>query len=403
MTAKNLLIQSMRSMARYRLRTAFMLLGSLVGVAALTLAVSIGRGVQTKVVRTVQQIVGDGSVLVIGGGTQTMGSHRGGVLRLTLDDIATVAREVPGVEDWDPQATLPATTIRRAGATTTARLVGGSERWQRVWGRGVSRGESFDAADVARSARVALIGETVARALFSGEDPVGADIQVGAVPVRVIGVLEPFGTDLHGMDRDNEILIPISTVMRRLTNADAIAMAKLLVSDPARAEQIASDVRDVLRRQHALDRDQPDDFRIVTALEAQQLVATVRRVLTLYVPLAAGVVLAVGGIVAAALMLASVNERVGEIGLRRAVGARPEDIHRQFLIETAGTTFAGGVGGVTLGYLVVQLVASRLQLNGNFSWAAVLVGLAAAAVTGWLAGVVPARRAARLHPVDALR
>ncbi len=403
MRARHLLAQSMRSMARYRLRTTFMMLGSLVGVAALTLAVSLGRGVQAKVVRTVQQIVGDGSLLIIGGGGPMRGSPRADASRLTLDDIATVVSEVPGVEDWDPQAALPGTTIRRAGATTIARVLGSSERWERVWGRGVARGESFDAADVAGSARVALIGATVARALFGGEDPVGADIQVGAVQVRVIGVLELFGTDLHGMDRDNEILIPISTLMRRLTNADAIAAAKLLVSDPARVNEIADDVRGVLRRRHALNRDQPDDFHIVTALQAQQVVATVRRVLTLYVPLAAGVVLMVGGIVAAALMLASVNERVGEIGRRRAGGARPEDIHWQFVIETAGTTLAGGVGGVALGYVIVQLVVRRLQLDGSFSWTAVLLGLAAAAVTGWLAGVVPARRAARLHPADALR
>lgn len=403
MKTRHLLAQSARSMARYRLRTTVMMLGSLVGVAALTLAVSLGQAIQAKVVRTVQQIVGDGSVLVIGGGGPMRGSHRGDAARLTLDDVVTIAREVPGVQDWDPQAALSGSTIRRDGATTIARVLGGSERWQRVWGRGVSRGESFDAADVAGATRVALIGETVARALFGPDDPVGTDIRVGSVSVRVIGVLEVFGTDLHGMDRDNEIVMPLSTVMRRLTNADAIASAKLLLGDSTRGQEVAAEIREVLRRRHALDRDQPDDFRIVTAIEAQQIVALVRRVLTLYLPLGAGLVLVVGGIVAATLMLASVTERVGEIGLRRAVGARPEDIQRQFVIETAGTTLAGGVAGVALGYIALRILAAHLQLAGVFSWAAVLVGLAGAILTGWLAGVVPARRAARLHPVDALR
>lgn len=403
MISSRLATQSLRSMRRYRLRTSFMMLGSLVGVAALTLAVSLGQQVQSKLVTMFRQMVGDASMLVIAGGGRMMGSPRADAARLTVDDIATVVREVPGIEDWDPQAMLPGTTVRRAGATTTARVLGSSERWQRVWERGVSSGESFDAADVTRLARVAIIGSTVARELLGEEDPVGADIQVGAVPVRVIGVLEVFGTDLHGMDRDNEIVMPLSTVMRRLNNLDAISGAKLLVSEASRADEIASVVSEVLRRRHGLGRDQPDDFHVLTALRAQQIVADASRVLTLYVPLAAGIVLIVGGIVAAALMLGSVTERVSEIGLRRAVGARPEDIHRQFLIETAATTFAGGIGGVVVGYVTVQLVASRLQVDGNLSWTAVAIGLGAAAVTGWAAGVIPARRAARLHPVDALR
>src|SRR5215207_4316576 len=142
-------------------------------------------------------------------------------------------------------------------------------------------------------------------------------------------------------------------------------MAKLLVTDPAQGTQIGSDVRDALRRRHALDRDQPDDFTIVTALQARELVATIGRVVTLYVPLAAGIVLVIGGIVAAVLMLASVNERKAEIGVRRAVGARAEDIHRQFLIETTGTTIAGALIGVVLGYVILRIIAIHLKLGGN--------------------------------------
>src|SRR5262245_30419661 len=346
-------------MTRYKLRTGFMMLGSLVGVAALTFAVSLGEGVQTKVMRTLRQIMGDGSVLVLGGGSRMMGSPRPGAARLTIDDVSAVAREVPEIEDWDPQADIPGLSVRRADAAVTPRVVGASERWQRVWGRGVSRGQSFDAADVTGSTRVALIGETVADRLFGDEDPVGADIQIGPVPFRVIGVLDRYGVDLHGMDRDNEIVVPITTAMRRLSNIDAISATKLLVKDPARAGEAARAVQDVLRRRHALGRDQPDDFMIISSLEAQQMVTTIRRVLLLYIPLAAAVVLLVGGIVAAALMLASVNQRIAEIGLRRAVGALPEDIRAQFVTETAATIVAGGLGGIVIGYLGVQLVASR--------------------------------------------
>jgi putative ABC transport system permease protein len=403
MTAARLLIQSGRSMARYKLRTGFMMLGSLVGVAALTLVVSVGQGVQAKVVRTVRQVLGDGSILIISGGSRIMGSPRAGAARLTLDDMEAVAKKVPEVEAWDPQAELSGLTVRRGDATATVRILGQSERWAQVWTRPAARGRSFDAAAVASSARVAVIGETVARALFPGEDPLGGEIRIGAVPFQVIGVLDRFGTDMHGMDRDNEIVVPISTLMRRLTNLDAITAAQLLVKDPVRVEEIARDVRRTLRARHALDRDRPDDFMIVTALEARKMVGSIRRVFLLFVPLVAGVALIAGGIVAAVLMLASVNQRVAEIGLRRAVGARPDDIRRQFAIETAGTILTGALGGLVLGYIGVQVMASRLQLSAPFSWQAVLVSLLASAVTGALAGVAPARRAARLDPAKALR
>ena len=403
MNTRRLLAQSVKSMTRYKLRTAFMMLGSVVGVAALTFAVSLGEGAQAKVVRTLGQIMGDGAVLIMGGGSRMMGSPRAGATRLTIDDIAAVAREVPGIADWDPQAELAGLSVRRADASATPRVLGESERWQRVWGRGVSRGESFDAADVAGATRVALLGETVVRGLFGDEDPVGAEVQVGSDRFRVIGVLDHYGIDLHGMDRDNEIVVPISTLMRRLTNIDAISTAKLVVQDPARAAEAARATKEVLRRRHALDRDQPDDFMIVTSLEAQQMVVMVRRVLLVYLPLAAGVILIVGGIIAAVLMLASVNARIGEIGIRRAVGALAEDIGGQFLLETAATIVTGAAGGIALGYLAAQLVASRMQLSVALSWTAVLVSIVAAALTGLVAGVGPARRAARLRPVDALR
>jgi putative ABC transport system permease protein len=403
MNTTRLVSQGVRAMRRYKLRTAFMMLGSLVGVAALTLTMSVGQGVRAKMLETLRQILGDESILVVGGGSRMMGSPRAGATRLTLDDIAAVAKEIPDVDVWDPQAELSGTSIRYGDATATARITGQSERWQRVWGRGVSRGESFDAAAVSGSARVAVIGETVARTLFADQDPIDAEIRIGAVPFRVIGILEAFGIDMHGMDRDNEIVVPISTLMRRLTNADAINAAKLLVKDPTRQDETAGEIRRFLRLRHAIDKDQPDDFTIVTALEAQQMVGMIQRVLLLYLPLVGGIALVVGGVVAATLMLASVNERTGEIGLRRAIGARPEDIRRQFVIETAAVIVTGAVAGTLIGYIGARAIASRMQLAGAFSWTAVLVSLAAATIVGMLAGVVPARRAAQLHPADALR
>ena len=393
---------SFRFMARYPLRSTFLMLGSLVGVAALTLVVSLGQGVQVKVLNTVGQMVGNSSILLISGGSRIMGSPRAGASRLTIDDLTAVADELDDIEAWDPQQDL-SSVARYREATATVRVLGQSERGERVWARGVNRGQYFDEAAVRSAARVAVIGDTVARRLFGQEDPLDAEIRVGAVPFRVIGVLEPLGTDMHGMDRDNEIVVPISTLMRRLTNVDTIAAAKLLVKDPDREEVIAGEVARILHTRHALASGEPDDFRLVTAVEVRKMVTWIRRVLFLFVPLVAAVVLLVAGIVAATLMLSSVNERMAEIGLRRAIGARPEDIRLQFATETAVTILSGGFAGLLLGNAGAQFLATRMQLGETFSWEAVLVGIVASAITGLLAGVLPARRAAQLQPAEALR
>ena len=397
-----LIAHSVGVMARYRLRSATVMLGSLVGVTALTLVVSLGQGMEAKVLKTVGPMLGDSSILIVSGGSRIMGSPRAGASRLTIDELTALATELGDIDSWDPQQEV-SSVVRYRETTATVRVLGQSERGERVWARTVTRGQYFDAAAVSTSARVAVIGDTVARNLFGDSEPLDAEIRIGAVPFRVIGVLEPFGNDMHGMDRDDEIVVPISTLMRRLTNVDTVSAARLVVNDPGREEEIASEIGRILRARHALASDEPDDFRIVTTVEVRDTVAFIRRVLRLYVPLAAAVVLLVAGIVAATLMLSSVNERVGEIGLRRAIGARPEDIRLQFATETAVSVLTGGLGGLLLGYAAARFAASRLQLGVAFSWEAVLIGLVGSAIAGLLAGVLPARRAARLQPADALR
>jgi putative ABC transport system permease protein len=403
MSTMRLVRHSIRAVSRYKLRSGFIMLGTLVGVAALTLVIAVGGGVERKVLKTVKQLFGESSIVVIGRGNQLLGGPRADAARFTIDDMTAVASEVPEIESWDPQQSMPSTSIRRGDAATTARVMGASERWTHVWERRVSRGEEFDGSAVTSSARVALIGETVARRLFDDDDPIGADILIGSVAFRVIGVLEKFGTDLHGMDRDNEIVVPISTLQRRLMNVDTIGIAKILVRDPARSEETAREIKQSLRARHALAEGQPDDFNIMTPVEVQKMVGTVERVLYLYLPMVAGVAILVAGIVSATLMLASVNQRRGEIGLRRAVGARPEDIRLQFLVETAVTTFAGGIAGIAIGIFGAHGASAHLKVDAMVSWNAILLGLLVSVGTGLLAGVMPARRAARLPPVDALR
>ena len=402
MNTMRLINHSAGMMGRHKLRTGFMMIGSFIGVAALTLVVSVGLAAERKMLKLAHQMFGESSLMIIDGGGHMMGGPRNPGTRLKIDDLEAIAKQVPEVESWDPQQGLTA-SVRRGDLADTAQVLGESERSEHVWGRSAVQGAYFDDTAVKSSERVALIGQTVATQLFGNENPMGAEILIGSVPFRVVGILEPWGTDPHGMDRDNEIVVPISTLMRRLTNVDTITGAKLLVAPSAQDDQMVKAIETILRDRHGLAADQPDDFSILTASEVRQVMAAMKQILSLYLPMVAAISLLAGGIVSASLMVASVNERAGEIGLRRAVGARTEDIRLQFLIETAATTVAGGVAGILLGYVLARMGATKMHLGTVAPWSAALLGILASIVVGLAAGLLPAQRAARMSPVDALR
>jgi putative ABC transport system permease protein len=402
MNTMRLVSHSAGMMGRHKLRTGFMMIGSFIGVAALTLVVSVGLAAERKMLKLAHQMFGESSLMIIDGGGHMMGGPRSPGTRLKIDDLEAIAKQVPKIESWDPQQGLTA-SVRHGDLDDTAQVLGESERSEHVWGRPAVQGAYFDDTAVKSSERVALIGQTVATQLFGNENPMGAEIRIGSVPFRVVGILEPWGTDPHGMDRDNEIVVPISTLMRRLTNVDTITGAKLLVAPSAQDDQMVKAIETILRDRHGLAADQPDDFSILTASEVRQVMAAMKRILSLYLPMVAAISLLAGGIVSASLMVASVNERAGEIGLRRAVGARTEDIRLQFLIETAATTVAGGVAGILLGYVLARMGATKMHLGTVAPWSAALLGILASIVVGLAAGLLPAQRAARMSPVDALR
>jgi putative ABC transport system permease protein len=402
MNTMRLVTHSAGMMSRHKLRAGFMMIGSFIGVAALTLVVSIGLAAERKLLKLAHQMFGESSLMIIDGGGHMMGGPRNPGTRLKIDDVEAVAKQVSEVESWDPQQGLTA-SVRRGDLADTAQVLGETERSEHVWGRAAVQGAYFDDTSVKSSERVALIGQTVATQLFGSENPMGQEIQIGSVPFRVVGTLEPWGTDPHGMDRDNEIVVPISTLMRRLTNVDTITGAKLLIAPSAHEDQVVKAIETILRERHGLSADQPNDFSILTASEVRKVMTSIKRILSLYLPTVAAISLLAGGIVSAALMVASVNERAAEIGLRRAVGARSEDIRLQFLIETTATTLAGGVAGILMGYVLAHMGATHMHLGSVAPWGAALLGIVSSVVVGLAAGLWPAQRAARMSPVDALR
>jgi putative ABC transport system permease protein len=392
-------------MGRHRLRTFFMMLGTFVGVLALTLVVAIGQGTRDAVLGNIERMFAGNSILLSAGGGGMMGGPRGEgpTTTLVMDDLEEILRTVPGVTVYDPMVMAPSREVVYQGNSSTVRVLGHSENHERVWDRGVSRGSFFGEAEVRSSARVALVGETLVREVFEGADPIGLQLRVGTVPFEVIGVLDSMGVDPHGWDRDNEVIIPVTTMMRRVMNIDYVQSAKILVAQGDDLEGAVQAIEGLLRERHALATDEPDDFSMITPVQVREMVGSMNRIFTLFLPLLAGVSLFIGGIVVANLMLMGVNERRSEIGLRKAVGARARDIWIQFLLESSLVTVAGGILALMVGAVLLSIIAMGLEIPSVMPWQAATLGLGAAVAVGLVAGVFPARRASALDPVTTLR
>jgi putative ABC transport system permease protein len=394
-----------RIMQRYKLRTLFMMLGILVGICALTLIFSIGRGTQEKVMHNIEKIFDAASIMVSAGGSRMMGRPQteGQVTTLTIADFEALAETVPQIDVWDPMQMMPEREVKYRDLSARLRILGHSPRAAEVWNRGVTRGEFLNEEHMATSARVALVGQAVVDELFPDTDPLGQQIRISNIPFRVIGVLERVGPDPHGMNRDLEIYVPITTAMRRMLNVDHIVAGKLLIKDPERMEEVTEQIRETLRIRHHRSAEEPDDFSIITPIEVKEMIQRALRVFNLFLPILAGVSLLVGGGVVANLMLISVSERTAEIGLRKAVGARSKDILLQFLLEALLITVVGGLVGILVGIGGVRLMAGMMQIPITIPVRAVILGIVIPSVIGFAAGLVPARRAAALDPVEALR
>jgi putative ABC transport system permease protein len=399
-----LLGQSMRALSRNRGRTFLMMLGTFVGVSALTVLLAIGRGTQREVLQRFDAFFSGSSMFIRpGGGRMRPGAHGAPTTTLTIDDIRAVDSAMPSVTLADPMQATGEREVTYGGRTSRIRIEGHSEAAEVVWNRSVTRGAYFTAADVASAARVALVGEAVARDLFQGRDPIGEQIRIGTVPFQVIGVLALFGIDPHGLDKDNEIIVPISTLMRRVRNVDYIMGAKLLLTAGTDLDAATVTAGEILRRRHGIGPGQEDDFSLHTPVQVQQMVRSSNRVFTLFLPLIAGLAILVGGIVVANLMFMTVHDRRAEIGLRKAVGARERDIRVQFLAEAAAVTGLAGGLALAAGVGVLGVLGHLTGTPARMQWETALLGLGIAVVVGIVAGVAPARRAAALDPIETLR
>ena len=391
MNRKLLLKSSLRIMSRNKLRTLFMSIGVMIGVATLIAGQSLGGGAEQQLKQRVDKVFSPGSIMLV---SRTLTNGDVDAIEKQMDQVVASAARFGGGES----------EIRYQGTNRKATVFGHTVEGEKVWNRGVIEGRFFTSRDMSKTARVALLGHRLAELLFGADgDPLDEEILIGSVPFRVIGVLEPAGIDPHGEDRDEDIYIPITTAMRRLNNTEYIGIAKLLVSDLEQLDDDVEQISEILREQHNIAAGEDEDFAIYSSKFVGRMVVKTNRVLNVYMVAAASVVLLVAAIVIASIMLVVVRERVAEIGLRKALGATEQNIGFQFLTEVVSVTLVSGLLGIGLGLGAANLVSIFIGLPVVVTTNSVLLGLVAAVLVGIAAGIVPARKAARLDPVEALR
>ena len=397
-----------RALRVNKMRSSLTMLGIIIGVAAVITTIAIGSGATDTIQQQIASI-GSNLILILPGSLTQSGLRlgSGNAISLTTDDAKAIETECPAVA-------LAAPTVRGAG-----QVVFGNNNWATVIegvtpeylamrDMTVQSGAAFTEQDVDSSAKVALIGQTVANHLFNGADPVGQMIRIRDVPVRVVGLLTPKGQSPMGQDQDDVIVMPISTAKRKVlgfrhANAASVGAIMVQAANPALMNEAEQEITSLLRQQHHIQPGQDDDFSVRNLQELFAAQEASARVMALLLGSVASVSLIVGGIGIMNIMLVSVSERTREIGLRQAVGAKTRGILLQFLVEASTLSLLGGCVGIVVGVVASYGVSKWAEWNTLISPAAMLVAFFFSAVVGIAFGYYPAHKAAYLNPIDALR
>lgn len=404
MNKYKIIASSFRILRRNKLNTLFMILGIVIGIAALSLTFTMGLGAEKQLTERVKNLFSPNNILITSGRVELESgrSSESSATNLKIEDIEAIMNEVPGITMYAPIQMTPERDVIFGNKNISTPINGGTAEGELVWKRSVIAGEYFTKADEKSSARVALIGTKIAKKLFEGSSPIGEQIRIGAVPFTVKGVLEDKGIDPHGTDLDMNVIVPITTLMNRLMNVNYIFGAKIEVEDASKTEDIAVKITSVLRERHSLNTNETNDFHIVTPVVAKEIIGKMNRIFTLFLPLISGIALTVGGVVIVVIMLMSVSRRVNEVGLRKALGARPKDIMFQFLVEASVVSLFGGIVGLVIGLGGAWLFLSSRGMTFFIPWQTILFGVLFPVIVGMLAGIIPARKAAKMDPVEAL-
>lgn len=369
--------QALTAMAENRIRTFLMMLGVIIGVATLTTIASSVLGARSEVMERVEKF-GLDQIMIMAGAGRKPGVPQPTPTTLRVEDTQAMLSEVSNVKDVTPQINRRDFPVKFGNKNTYALLLAANPNWSSVWNTLTVAGRFISEEDVSRLARVAVIGPTIVKELYEGEDPIGKQIMVNNNPFEVIGIIEARGTSPTGLDLDSRVVIPLTTGQKRVFNQDYLFMIKIVLKDPSKMTQSVKDIQALLRERHNLPTGVEDDFTVVTPSQVMAIASKVSTTFTLFLLLISGISLIVGAIVIANIMFIAVNERRAEIGIRRAVGATKSDIMAQFLIESVSIATVGGIIGIIIGLLGLKTLSAFMKLPATVIWQPILLSFLSA-------------------------
>ena len=397
--------EAWRALGANRLRTALTMLGMIIGVAAVVLMMAVGEGAKQSVNRSVTSL-GSNLFIVVSGSTSAGGvrAGMGSAPTLTLKDAEAIGK-IPSVAASAPDFRGNTQIIFGANNWST-QITGVTPDFMVARSWTMDDGEMLTDADVRNATRNAILGQTVIKNIFGGENPVGKTIRIKNLPFLVTGTLQPKGQSLDGRDQDDTVLVPITTAQGKLFGNPFPGMIRLISVQAKSAElmdEAEDEMKQLLRQRHRIQPGGEDDFSIRNLTAMAQTASAAAQAMSMMLGAIGSISLLVGGIGIMNIMLVSVTERTREIGVRMAIGARRWDILLQFLLEAVMISVIGGLIGVALGAWGAYGAAMGLEMEVELSGRAMLVAFGVAAATGIFFGLYPARRAAKLRPVEALR
>ena len=394
---------ALRAIRRNALRATLTVLGILIGVAAVVIVTSLGAGARDSVSRQLDSL-GSNLIFLIPRSTAASGARSRTVTgRLTEEDARAILRESVSIARVSPTI-VTRVQVFNGDSSYSTQVTGVTSDWFTVHGWTFTTGGMWTDGDALLKAKVCILGETVKQRLFGSQDPVGEVVRVGSYPYRVTGVLAAKG-DLFGGDQDDIVVTPLGGVRARFARMapGTVQMMTLTATSADTTDRAVAQITSVLRQRHRIRDGAEPDFETRTQKEIQEVQQTVFTVLTVLLVSAAAISLLVGGIGIMNIMLVSVTERTREIGIRMAIGAREGDILMQFLVEATVLSFLGGVAGAAVGAGCVAAIGSALGWPMSVSAVSLGISLFVSAAIGIAFGYFPARRAAKLDPIDALR